>query len=81
MQQAVTLSSGAGRTGSLRRVDARKLAGRVAGGIIGGVMAWPYASIIGAVTHLHWMGAAGGLGAAISLTVALGSVDRDGPAA
>jgi hypothetical protein len=81
VQQAITFSPGGERTAGARHIDARRLVGRVAGGLIGGLMAWPYASIIGAMTHLHWMGAAGALGAAISLIAALGSVDRERPAA
>jgi len=81
MQQAVAFSSGGERTDGVRHIDRRRFAGCLAGGFIGGLMAWPYASIIGSLTHLHWMGAAGALGAAISLTAALGSVDRGDRAA
>jgi len=80
MQQGIAFSSGGERTGRVRRIDRRRFAARLAGGLIGGLMAWPYASIIGSLAHLHWMGTAGGLGAAISLTAALGSVDRPYPA-
>ena len=77
MQQAVTFSSGGERTSRIRRVDPRRLAGCLAGGLTGGLLAWPFASIIGSLTHLHWLGAAGAIGAAVSLTAALGSVDRE----
>jgi len=76
VQQAVTLASGGERTSRTRHVDGRRLAGRLAGGAVGGLMAWPFASLVGSLTHLHWMGVAGSLGAAISLAVALGAVDR-----
>jgi len=87
VQQAVTLASSGERTSRTgrvdgRRLDGRRLAGRLSGGAVGGLMAWPYASLVGSLTHLHWMGAAGSLGAAISLAVALGAVDRsEDPAA
>ena len=76
VQQAVTFASGGEKASRTGRVDGRRLAGRLAGGAVGGLMAWPFASLVGSLTHLHWMGDAGSLAAAISLTAALGAVDR-----
>jgi len=76
VQESITLPSSRKRAGTTR-IDGRRLVGRLAGGAIGGLMAWPAASIAGALTHLHWLGGAGGLGAAVVIAVALGSVDRE----
>ena len=79
MQQAVAFSSGGERTGKAGRVDARRITGCLAGGLFGGILAWPFASLVGSLTHLHWLGAAGAVGAAVSLTAALVTVDREDP--
>ena len=76
MQESITFSSSQ-RAVKTTRIDGRRLAGRLAGGAIAGLMAWPAASIVGSLSHLHWLGAAGGLGTAITIAVALGSVDRE----
>lgn len=52
-----------------------RIIGSLIGGATGGLAAWSYGSLIGAVLSLAWLGSAVGLIAGIGMTFALATVD------